>query len=81
MYPIRGDDASVLFRYNGWFFVTMDGFIPEVVFPMDSKSEYAVVTKSKNLCNYILTLIDKLPGGFAIRLSADYIIIKAVIFT
>ena len=48
---------------------------------MDSKSEYAVVTKSKNLCNYILTLIDKLPGGFAIRLSADYIIIKAVIFT
>ena len=28
LYPIRGDDASVLFRYNGWFFVTMDGFIP-----------------------------------------------------
>ncbi len=48
---------------------------------MDSKSEYAVVTKSKNLCNYLLTLIDKLPGSFAIRLSADYIIIKAVIFT
>ena len=35
---------------------------------MDSKSELAVITKSKDLCNYILTITDKSPKKFRFTL-------------
>jgi|SRR5574344_1299982 hypothetical protein len=36
--------------------------------PMDSKSELSVITKSKDLCNYILTITDKSPKKFRFTL-------------
>ena len=35
---------------------------------MDSKSELSVITKSKDLCNYILTITDKSPKKFRFTL-------------
>lgn len=35
---------------------------------MDSKSELSVITKSKELCNYILTITDKSPKKFRFTL-------------
>lgn len=35
---------------------------------MDSKSELSVITKSKELCNYILTVTDKSPKKFRFTL-------------
>ena len=36
--------------------------------PMDNKSELSVITKSKELCNYILTITDKSPKKFRFTL-------------
>lgn len=36
--------------------------------PMDSTSELSVITKSKDLCNYVLTITDKSPKKFRFTL-------------
>ena len=36
--------------------------------PMDNKSELSVITKSKEFCNYILTITDKSPKKFRFTL-------------